>query len=161
MVQELFREAWDKVAARISACIVLLSEYKKTFVAELAVMISQIGVYKLAARLLGTEGFSEYAVARRTLAFIYPVALLGMIVALPRFIARHDDSAEREGSKGYFGAALWCVLITTGLICVVGNLFPAQVSGLFFGKSQFAPLVFPLSVMVAGLTFHTVTYAFF
>src|SRR5262249_41392532 len=37
----------------------------------------------------------------------------------------------------------------------------AQVSGLFFGKRQFAPLVFPLSVMVAGLTFHTVTYAFF
>ena len=49
-------------------------------------MASQILVYKLAARDFGKEGFSEYAVARRTVSLLYPVALMGLGVALPRFL---------------------------------------------------------------------------
>jgi len=150
-----------RIAFEAAAWSMLLTEYTQTFIAETAVMISQICVYKLAARFLGKEGFSEYAVARRTIALIYPIALLGLTVGLPRFIAHNKNKTALSDSEGHFGAALWCVLGTTGTVFGIANLLPARVAVLFFGSSEFASLVFPLSVMVAGLTLHTVTYAYF
>jgi len=151
---------WPQIVDRLARTRTLLAEYLWTFVAETGIMISQICVYKLAARILGTEGFSEYAVARRTLALVYPISLLGLIVALPRFIA-HSTSRERGSQSGYLGAALFCILATTGTFFAVANLRPAQVSSLFFGSRAYAGLVLPLSVTVAGLALHTVTYAYF
>src|SRR6266705_909420 len=62
-------------------------EYGGTFATEFMVLASQLLVYKLAAHFLGTTGFSEYAVARRTISLIYPVPVLRVAVALPRYVA--------------------------------------------------------------------------
>src|ERR1700730_9978680 len=67
-----------------------IREYLPTFVTEFAVLISQVVAYKLAAYFLGPNGFSEYAVARRTIMLIYPVAMLGLGVGLPRYIGPAD-----------------------------------------------------------------------
>jgi O-antigen/teichoic acid export membrane protein len=152
---------WARIVSKAGAWSGHLKEYFTTFVIEVGVMISQMIVYKLAARFLGKEGFSQYAVARRTIALIYPIALLGLTVALPRFVARAKDERTSSDSKGYFGAALVCVVITTGVVFGIANYIPTQAAELFFGAREFARLVFPLSVMVAGLTFHTVAYGYF
>ena len=53
-------------------------EYASTFITQFADLACQILAYKLAARFLGKQGFSEYAVARRAISTIYPVSLLDL-----------------------------------------------------------------------------------
>jgi O-antigen/teichoic acid export membrane protein len=146
--------------AALSRWSSLVAEYLSTLCVELAVMLSQLWVYRLASQLLGTVGFSEYAVARRTIAFVFPLTLLGLTVALPRFIARnkHSDSST---DVGYFGAALSVALVTTSVLVALMNFSPAKFAGLFFGSETFTLLIFPISLLIAGLGFHTVAYAYF
>src|SRR5271169_4508411 len=98
----------DGIASVAGMLASLWREYGSTFTIELSVFISQLSVYKLASRFLGKEGFSEYAVARRVIAVICPLALLGLIVALPRFIAHSREDSGTSGRVGYLGAALCC-----------------------------------------------------
>src|SRR5215472_16552492 len=84
-------------------------EYASTFATQFADLGCQLLVHKLAAHYFGKQGFSEYAVARRAISTIYPVCLLGLGVALPRFIA--VSAADEEGAvrDRFWGASLWCV----------------------------------------------------
>jgi len=136
-------------------------EYAGTFVTEFAVLASQILAYKLAAYYMGKEGFAEYAVARRTISLIYPVPLLGLGVALPRYIAYASGQGDSTRSGRYFGATLWWVGCTTALCALLMNLFSGGFAYLFFGSTEYAHLVFPLSVMLIGLALHAVVYAYF
>jgi hypothetical protein len=70
-------------------------EYGNTFAAEFAVMASQIITYRL-AHFPGKPGFSEYAVARRAISTIHPVAILGLGVAP----LRHTFRDAYEPGKG-------------------------------------------------------------
>lgn len=151
----------DSIVSLATTLATLWSEYGSTFTIEMSVFISQLSVYKLASRFLGKEGFSEYAVARRIIAVICPLALLGLMVALPRFIAHSREDGGSNGRVGYLGAALCCVVVTTGTILGLSILLPGRLAVLFVGDRNFAQLVFPLSVTIVGLTFHTIMYAFF
>jgi O-antigen/teichoic acid export membrane protein len=64
-----------------------IREYGGTFATEFTVLACQLLTYKLAAHFLGTTGFAEYAVARRTISILYPIVLLGFGVGLPRYVA--------------------------------------------------------------------------
>lgn len=135
-------------------------EYLPTFATEFSVMLSQIMVYKLAALHLGKQGFSEYAVARRTVTMLYPILLMGLGVGLPRFLSY----ASVYGSKRvppYFGATLRCVLGVTSVFLLIVNLFSTRFAYLFFGNKDYSFLTLPMSALLAGLVSHGVVYAYF
>jgi O-antigen/teichoic acid export membrane protein len=150
------RFPWVSDAARQQ-----IKEYAPTFLAEGAGVVSQIIAYKLAAHYLGKQGFSEYAVARRAISTIYPVGLLGMGVALPRFIAisaREDEACLRDR---FFGATLWCVGLSVLIIVGLLNLMPLKFSYLIYGSGSYRSLAFPISTIIAGLSLHALAYGYF
>lgn len=136
-----------------------IREYAPTFLTEFAVMASQLVAYKLAAHFLGKQGFSEYAVARRTVATMYPLALLGFGVALPRYVAAcvgpQVDMRDR-----FLSATIWCVGAASAILLVVINLIPSTFAFLVFGSSDYRSLVFPISLIITGLTIHGVVYSY-
>jgi len=136
-------------------------EYGSTFVTEFAVLGCQLLTYKLAAHFLGKTGFAEYAVARRTISILCPIVLLGLAVGLPRYIANAAGRGN-EGSKArYLGAALLCVGLST-LVCVaLMNAFSGGLAYLFFGSREYASLILPLSLVVAGSALHAIVYSYF
>jgi O-antigen/teichoic acid export membrane protein len=138
-----------------------IKDYGPTFLAEFAALASQIVAYKLAAHYLGKQGFSEYAVARRAISMIYPVGLLGMATALPRYIAisAHENDAGLRGR--FFGATLWCVGISVLLIVGLLNLFPLKFTYLIYGNNSYRSLAFPISTIIAGLSLHALAYGYF
>jgi O-antigen/teichoic acid export membrane protein len=138
-----------------------IREYLPTFVTEFAVLISQVVAYKLAAHLLGPNGFSEYAVARRTIMLIYPVAMLGLGVGLPRYIGQANVSNNSDLSSRYFSTALVCIAGTTLLGLVLLNAFRRGFSYLFFGSGSYESLIFPLSLVLLGLNLHGLVYSYF
>lgn len=135
-------------------------EYGATYLTEFAVVLAQLLTYKLAARQLGTEGFAEYAIARRTISFIYPLALLGLTLALPRYIGYTKGDPNRSSVR-YFGAALWCVVCVLALGAGLMTLFQKQFASLFFGSKNYIHLVLPLGLIMAGLMLHSIVYSHF
>jgi O-antigen/teichoic acid export membrane protein len=142
------------------ATIAQAREYSSTFLTEFAIMASQILVYKLAARDFGKEGFSEYAVARRTVSLLYPVALMGLGVALPRFLG-YASGRDVARLPNYYGATLHCVCTITAVLAFSVNLFSARFAYLFFGNRSYSYLTFPMSVLLVALVLHATIYSYF
>jgi len=138
-----------------------IREYLPTMATEFSVLITQIFVFKLAAYYLGKDGFSEYAVVRRAATFLVPLPLIGLAVGLPRYVAisRCDDQHGTESQ--YFGAALACVLVATVLCVCILNFATQPFSYLLFGDSKYERLIFPLSLMLFGLSLHSLVYSYF
>jgi O-antigen/teichoic acid export membrane protein len=143
-----------------AATIALAREYSPTFLTEFAVMASQILVYKLAAHDFGKQGFSEYAVARRTVSLLYPVALMGLGVALPRFLG-YASGRDTARVPNYYGATLRCVCSVTAIFVLFANLFSARFAYLFFGNRSYSYLTFPISLLLVALVLHATIYSFF
>ena len=137
------------------------SEYFTTFLTEFLVMASQLITYKLAAHQLGKSGFSEYALARRTVSLLFPVPVLGLSVGLPRYIGFANGRGDQGGAARYYGAALWCIG-GAALCCFLAmNLFAKTFAYLLFGNAGYSYLVFPLSLIVVALCIHTVVCGYF
>jgi len=138
-----------------------ITEYAPTFLTEFTVMVSQIVVYKLAAHYLGNQGFSEYAVARRAISTIYPLGLLGLGIALPRYIAIsvREDEAGLRGR--FFGATLWCVGLSAAIIVGLINLMPSGFAYLIYGNGSYKSLARPIGMIIAGLLLHALAYSYF
>jgi len=138
-----------------------IREYGGTFATEFTVLACQLLTYKLAAHFLGTTGFAEYAVARRTISILYPIVLLGLGVGLPRYVAIADGRGDEESKGRYLGATLWCVGIAALVCMVILNAFPGPLAYLFFGSREFASLLLPMSLVVAGTALHSIAYSYF
>jgi O-antigen/teichoic acid export membrane protein len=136
-------------------------EYVPTFATEFALLLSQVVAFKLSAHYLGKGGFAEYALARRLVALIAPIPLLGIGVALPRYIGYSKGTGDEAAVSRYYFAAIVCVLAAT-LVCVLlMNLMSTTFAFLFFGNGSYAHFVFPLSAMIVGLSLHTLACGYF
>jgi len=136
-------------------------EYGATFITEFAVMASQIILYKLAAHYLGSSGFAEYALSRRTISMLFPIPILGLSVGLTRYIGFSNGKGDHTTALHYYGAALWCVGgAALGCLALI-NLFARPFAYLFFGDSAYDYLALPLSLVILGLCLHTVVCSYF
>jgi O-antigen/teichoic acid export membrane protein len=140
---------------------VQVKQYAPTFLTEFTVMASQIVVYKLAAYYLAKAGFSEYALARRTVSLIFPIPVLGMSVGLPRYISFSNGRKDPQTADRYYSATLKCAGLAAVLCFAFINLFPRAFTALFFGSPNYHRLAFPISLMILGLCAHTVACGYF
>lgn len=138
-----------------------VKEYAPTFLTEFAVMGSQIVSYKLAAHFLGRQGFSEYALARRTISLIFPIPVLGLAVGLPRYIGFSNGRNDAQSADRYYGATLWCAGSAAFICVALLNLFAGTFGYLFFGSRSYGYLAFPLSLLILGLCAHTVLCGYY
>jgi len=130
-------------------------------VTEFTVLACQLLTYKLAAHFLGKTGFAEYAVARRTISILYPIVLLGLGVGLPRYVAIAAGRGDQEAKARYMGATLLCVGVSALACVALLSAFGSSLAYLFFGSREYASLLFPLSLVVAGTALHAVVYSYF
>lgn len=136
-------------------------EYAPTLLTELAVMISQILAYKLAAHFLGRQGFSEYSLSRRTVTLIIPLVVIGLTVGLPRYLGFSNSRNDHQRANQYYGATLLLVGGTSLLCVLLINSFANTFAYLFFGDPSYGFLAFPLSVMILGLSLHTIVCSYY
>lgn len=134
--------------------------YLITFITEFIILISGILIYKIAAHNLGTIGFSEYSLSRRTISFIQPLLLLGIGVGLSRYIAFNNEKLKNNTDTYFISGII--ILFTTGLLFIfIINFFSSTFSYLFFGDNKYHSLIFPISIMLFGLINHSACYSYF
>jgi O-antigen/teichoic acid export membrane protein len=134
-------------------------DYILTFITEITILGSGLLVYRLAADILGKEGFSEYALVRRTISFLLPALILGMGVAIPRYIGYSYSNFKKANT--YFIAGFIILFFVMLIFSLLINLFQKNVAFLFFGDSKYYYLIFPINIMLIGLIFHSLCYGYF
>ena len=130
-----------------------------TFIAESLFILSYLAVFRLVADHFGPRGFGEYALSRRTLAFLLPIGAIGLDIAVARFVAYAAERPREQ--RAYLPAALGLLAIASGVLSAVLLVFQSFWASLFFGSTSFTPLVPPLALMVAGNGLFAVAYGNF
>ena len=134
-------------------------DYVTTFLTEVLVITSYLVAFRLVAVHLGTSGFGEYALSRRTLSFISPFAVVGLDVGIARFVA-YAIGRRSHGEASYAGAALLIIALPTAVISGILLLFPGFFADLFFGSSSYANLITPIPVLLVGSGLHVAAYGY-
>ena len=134
-------------------------DYATTFLAEALVVGSYLLAFRLVASALGTTGFGEYALARRTLAMLVPLGALSMDVAVARFVA-YAVSERSDRVRGYVPASTALVLGAAAIVGSVLLLFASPLAYLFFGSASYSRLVAPMALLVLGGGLHGIAYGF-
>src|SRR5438045_761968 len=137
----------------------LRRDYATTFLTEVLVIASYLVAFRLVAVHFGQSGFGEYALSRRTLSLISPLAVVGVDVAIARYVAY--ALAQRSGKeRGYAGAALLIMAVTVAVVSAALLIFQDFFADLFFGSTAYTDLITPLPVMLIGSGLHVVAYGY-
>src|SRR5256714_6551198 len=112
----------------------LRRDYATTFLTEVLVIASYLVAFRLVAVHLGQTGFGEYALSRRTLSLIAPLGVVGLDVAIARYVAY--GLAQRSGrARGYAGAALLIMAVYRPGRPAPRLVFPGLFAGRVFRAS--------------------------
>ncbi len=136
-------------------------DYIFTFFTEFVVLLAGVLVYRFAAQTDDANSFSEYALSRRVISFIQPILILGLGVGLPRYISIARAQNDRAMSDSYYISAIILVFSFSLVLISALLLFPSFFSLLFFGDTAYSSFIFPMTLMLAGLVFHSVVYSYY
>src|SRR5688500_4322562 len=129
---------------------------------EVFVMGSAIALLKLAATLLGPEGFGEYALSRRVVGLIYLPLVMGLGIAAPRYIAIARSRADGDFSEsGIVVSTLSAGSVPAVAVALLMNLVPQSSAQLLFGTQALARVIPPACLAIAGIALHSMVYAVF
>ncbi len=136
-----------------------VNEYFGTFAAQGLVLVAQLAAFRVAASGLGPEGFSEFAMARRTLSVLQPLTWMGMGVALPRFLA--DTRLSHAERKSAYATTIWVVGLTSIFCAALLTFGREPAARLFFGDASYAAFMPVLGLMALGMGVHATAYSYF
>lgn len=132
-------------------------DFITTFITEGLVVASYLFGFRLVAAQLGTTGFGEYALARRTLAVLVPLGALSLDTAVARYVAYAMAARSKETAR-YVPAGVALVLCATAVLSAVLLLFPGPLAALFFGSDRYSDLIRPMALLLLGGGLHGIAY---
>ena len=134
-------------------------DYATTFITEILFVVSYLLCFRIVADHLGSFGFGEYALARRTLAVLTPLGALGLDLAVARFVAH--SLGRGDTGRGYVPAAIGLQLAAMVIVSLPLLAFSEFFATLFFGGKQFRDLVLPLPLLIIGGGLQGIAYGYF
>lgn len=131
-----------------------------TFVAQMIILVSGLAVFKLAMTQFGEIGFSEFSIVKRNSTYLFTFILLGLGVAIPKYIAT-ERGAKSGHENAIFLSAFFIMLFSLIVTGIAFVLFGEKISFLLFGDQTFDRFLLPLFVSIVGLSLHTIVYSYY
>lgn len=99
--------------------------------------------------------FSEYTLSRRNISFLQPLLMIGLGVAVPRYVSIHP---KRDS---FLPASLILMTIVSFIFLLVLTLGRGFFSNLFFGDSyDYQNYILPLCILLIGYGYHAILYGY-
>ncbi|HKO13751.1 MAG TPA: oligosaccharide flippase family protein [Acidobacteriaceae bacterium] len=133
-------------------------DYVLTFATELAALGAGLLVLRLAATYWGPAGFGEYILARRTLGMFALPVLLGMALAVTRYVAAARAGSARHNERTYVVGALGIVSGMCMATLMGFNIFSRGLAAVLFSSATYVPLVRAVSLAIVGSALHGLAY---
>lgn len=127
-----------------------------TYLTEGLSMIGMVLAYRLAAQV-GKQELDLYVIVRRTVAFVFPIVLMGAMVGLTRFVAM---SGSAPMQRRYLRGAFTWIIPLGGLVWGISAVFAKPLSWVVFGEGSDPRLMPPLGLMTLGISLHGVAYGY-
>ena len=131
-----------------------------TFITEFIIIFCMLATYKLADSFFGQKGFTDYSLVRRVIAMIQPALLVGMHITIPRQVAFYVRESRQKSSEIFLSAIIILFTVTL-LFSFILLLFKKQFSILLFDNPSYSEFIFPLTLMLAGMTIHSAVYGYY
>jgi O-antigen/teichoic acid export membrane protein len=136
--------------------VTIVRDVVLTLITEGFVLISFFIFYHLLAEYYGSEGVGLYSLMRRIIALIIPIVMMGLSEGLGRYIAMSKSSEERFT---FILSGAIVVLSLTSMMFVLLNADAMFSAKWLFGDIAYNNMVFPFSVLLFGLSLHSLSYA--
>ncbi len=128
--------------------------YLVTFGIEFLILLLGFVIFRIANEQMTELGFSEYTLSRRNISFLQPLLMVGLGVALPRYISIYP---QRDS---LLPASLFLMLSVSLLFLLVLTIWSADFSILFFGHETYQSYILPMGLLLVGYGFHAIVYGF-
>jgi O-antigen/teichoic acid export membrane protein len=131
-----------------------------TTATQVIIFFSMLFVISLVGRLLGAALLGEYLLVRRVVSWLMSGILLGLGVALPRYVAHtvgHSDGAPEK----YFAATLVSLSTIAGGLGLCLTLWQPFFARVLFGSDGMKHLLLPLSLLILGMAVHGAVYGYY
>lgn len=138
----------------------LIRDFGITALTQASVFGASLLVIGILGRFAGAEPLAEYLMLRRVLAWFMSGALLGLGVALPRYVAMSVTTTKTD-AYSYFVAAFAILTSLSLAVVLVLNNWGVQFAILLFGSAGFKALVLPLSLAVLTWTVQASIYGYY
>ena len=129
------------------------------FLSSAIVLVCGLLVYFFAARQFGIDGFSEYALSRRSVSLIQPVLMQGFALALTRQVAMTDSTSSSKSPFTYLFSTMMIFTVVFLAIGVVSYFFTSTMSVIFFGSEDYSYWIGPIVFVLLGCVLHCVAWA--
>ncbi len=134
-----------------------LIDYSITFGVEFLIMVITIALFKLVGARFEAEGFSDFTISKRLTGFLMPLLMVGLGVALPKFLPVVSKSKQQE----IYYTSIIVITILFIMVTLLFFAFPAFFSQLVFGNPNNKKIVLANIVYVYSLMTHACIYNFF
>jgi O-antigen/teichoic acid export membrane protein/O-antigen ligase len=133
--------------------------YVTTFITEGVVIVSYLLAFRLVAANLGTTGFGEYSLSRRTLSLLLPLCVLGVEIGIARYVS-YAEEQKSGASSTYAVSGLIMLLTGVAVMSLVLLAFSGFWAGVFFGSSRYSDLVVGLPPLLLGGGLNVAAYSY-
>jgi O-antigen/teichoic acid export membrane protein len=128
--------------------------YIVTFGTEFLIMFLSFMVFRLAYTNLEEVGFSEYTLIRRSISFLQPLLMIGLGVAIPRYVSLEP------GRSSLLPSGLIWMFLSILVICLSLWFGRFYTSYLFFGSENYHRYILPIAMLLSLYGLHAVIYGF-
>lgn len=128
--------------------------YVITFGTEFFILILSFVIFRIANERMSDVAFSEYALSRRNISFLQPLLMIGLGVAVPRYVSIYP---KRDS---FLPSSLILIVIVSFLFLIGMTLGSSFFSKVFFGDLSYQAYILPLCILLIGYGFHAILYGY-
>ena len=129
--------------------------YVITFGTEIFILILSFVIFRIANERMSDIAFSEYTLSRRNISFLQPLLMIGLGVAVPRYVSIHP---KRDS---FLPASLILMTMVSLVFLLVLTLGKGFFSDLFFGDIiDYQHYILPLCIVLIGYGYHAILYGY-
>ncbi len=130
------------------------------YLSSAIVLVCGLLVYFLAARQFGIEGFSEYALSRRSVSLLQPVLFQGFGIALSRQVAKAESISGSRSPFSYLLATITIFSVVLLAIGAVSFFYASTMSKVFFGSEAYHHCIGPIVFVLLGCMLHCIAWPY-
>lgn len=127
---------------------------------QVAVMLLALIVNKLMTAYLAPADYTIFSIANKGASVLAFVMLLGLGIALPRYIARFRAHSDLRGEMNFVYASCGIFLVTTAVVSVAIVVFKDFFAQIIFNDQAHAGLVVPMIIFAFGVAASTFLYSY-
>lgn len=132
-----------------------------TIIGQLIVLLVTFIVNKIVSVQLGTEGYTEFSIAKRSAGVISYVMLMGLGIAVPRFIPQAKAEKNEILKRKYILSSI-IILLTMSLIIILLGFFGKKIlSTIIFGSQDYSYTVLSMLIFAFSTSITTLAISFY